>query len=182
MTRTRSADRGQPHRGGGDQRPSGDQRPGGGDQRPGGQARRSAGGPPAAAVASQASAAERLVAEWGPTAARFLLGLVLVWFGYHELVQPSLWTGYVPVVSAASSLAVLLVLAHGWLLLLLAVAIVAGVAHRSASAVAALLMLEIVISLTVTGGLSDLTMRDVGVLGLASCLAADARQRLLLTT
>ena len=182
MTRTRSADRGQPQRGGGDQRPTADQRPGGGDQRPGGQARRSAGGPPAAAAASRASAAERLVAEWGPTAARLLLGLVLAWFGYHELVQPSLWTGYVPVVSAASSLAVLLVLAHGWLLLLLAVAIVAGVAHRSASAVAALLMLEIVISLTVTGGLSDLTMRDVGVLGLASCLAAGTRQRLLLTS
>ena len=195
MTKTRSADQGQAQRrggggqraAGGDQRAAGggqrsgrggDQRAAGGDRRPGGQARRSASGAP---VASWARAAERLVAEWGPTAARFLLGLVLAWFGYHELVQPSLWTGYVPVVSAASSLAVLLVLAHGWLLLLLAVAIVAGVAHRSASAVAALLMLEIVISLTVTGGLSDLTMRDVGVLGLAICLAAGTRQRLLLS-
>jgi uncharacterized membrane protein YphA (DoxX/SURF4 family) len=126
------------------------------------------------------AAAQRLVADWGPTAARLLLGVVLAWFGYHELVQPSLWTGYVPVVSATSSLAVLLVLAHGWLLLLLAVAIIAGVAYRAASAVAALLMLEIVISLTVTGGLSDLTMRDVGVLGLAICLAAGSRQRLIL--
>ena len=197
MTKARSADRGQAQqrggadqqRGGAVQRPGGAvqrpggavQRPGGADQRPGRQARRPAGGP-SAPVASWASAAERLVAEWGPTAARLLLGLVLVWFGYHELVQPSLWTGYVPVVSAASSLAVLLVLAHGWLLLLLAVAIVAGVAHRSASAVAALLMLEIVISLTVTGGLSDLTMRDAGVLGLAICLAAGTRQRLLLSS
>jgi uncharacterized membrane protein YphA (DoxX/SURF4 family) len=161
MTKITSADRGQA-------------------QRRGGQARRLAGGPPGR-VASWGRDAERLVAEWGPTAARLLLGLVLAWFGYHELVQPSLWTGYVPVVSATSSLAVLLVLAHGWLLLVLAVAIVAGVAHRSASAVAALLMLEIVISLTVTGGLSDLTMRDVGVLGLAICLAAGTRQRLLLS-
>lgn len=155
-------------------------RPGGQDQRPGGQDQQLAGGSPGP-VAGWASAAQRLVAEWGPTVARLLLGLVLAWFGYHELVQPSLWTGYVPVVSATSSLAVVLVLAHGWLLLLLAVAIVAGVAHRSASAVAALLMLEIVISLTVTGGLSDLTMRDVGVLGLAICLAAGTRQRLLLS-
>ena len=182
MTRTRSAGRGHAQqRGGGDeQRGGGREQRGGGDQRPGGPPRRSTGGPPAPA-ASRTSAAERLVAEWGPTAARLLLGLVLAWFGYHELVQPSLWTGYVPVVSAASSLAVLLVLAHGWLLLLLAVAIVAGVAHRSASVVAALLMLEIVISLTVTGGVSDLTMRDVGVLGLAICLAAGTRQRLLLS-
>jgi len=125
--------------------------------------------------------AQRLVADWGPTAARLLLGLVLAWFGYHELVQPSLWTGYVPVVSATSSLAVLLVLAHGWLLLVLAVAIIAGVAYRPACAVAALLTLEIVISLTVTGGLSDLTMRDIGVLGLAICLAAGTRQRLILS-
>jgi len=95
-----------------------------------------------------------------------LLGLVLAWFGYHELVRPSLWTGYVPVLSPASGLAVFLVLAHGWMLLLLAVALVAGVAARTAAAVAAVLMLEIVISLTVTGGLSDLTLRDVGVLGL----------------
>ena len=118
---------------------------------------------------------------WWRSGARRWPGPCSAWSGYHELVQPSLWTGYVPVVPATSSLAVVLVLAHGWLLLLLAVAIVAGVAHRSASAVAALLMLEIVISLTVTGGLSDLTMRDVGVLGLAICLAAGTRQRLLLS-
>jgi uncharacterized membrane protein YphA (DoxX/SURF4 family) len=107
--------------------------------------------------------------------------LVLAWFGYHELVQPALWTGYVPIVSATSSPAVVLVLAHGWLLLVLAVAITAGIAPRAAAAVAAILLLEIVISLTVTGGLSDLTLRDVGVLGLAVCLTAGTRQRLLLS-
>jgi len=124
----------------------------------------------------------RLLAEWGPTVARLLLGLVLAWFGYHELVQPALWTGYVPVISAASTAATLTVLAHGWLLLVLAAALIAGVAIRAAASVAALLLLEIVISLTVTGGLSDLTMRDVGVLGLAVVLASGTRQRAALTT
>jgi len=124
----------------------------------------------------------RLLAEWGPTVARLLLGLVLAWFGYHELVQPALWTGYVPVLSAASTAATLTVLAHGWLLLVLAAALIAGVAIRAAASVAALLLLEIVISLTVTGGLSDLTMRDVGVLGLAVVLASGTRQRAALTT
>jgi hypothetical protein len=28
-----------------------------------------------------------------PAAGRILLGLVQAWFGYHELVQPGLWTG-----------------------------------------------------------------------------------------
>lgn len=125
--------------------------------------------------------AGRLAADWAPTVARVLLGLVLAWFGYHELVQPASWTGYVPVVSATSSLAVVLVLAHGWLLLVLAVAITAGIAPRASAAVAAILLLEIVISLMVTGGLSDLTLRDVGVLGLAVCLAAGTKQRLLLS-
>ena len=118
---------------------------------------------------------------WAPTVGRILLGLVLAWFGYHELVQPSLWTGYVPVLSPTSSLATVAVLAHGWLLLVLAVALIAGIAPRAAAAVAALLLLEIVISLTVSGGLSDLTLRDVGVLGLAVIVSGVEQERLVLT-
>jgi len=121
-----------------------------------------------------------LAAEWAPTAGRLLLGLVLAWFGYHELVQPSLWAGYVPVVSG-STLAVLLVLAHGWLLLMLAVAMFAGIAIRAVAAVVVALLLQIVTSLTMSGGLSDLVLRDVGVLGLAVCLTATTRQRLVLS-
>ncbi len=133
---------------------------------------------PASALGRKAE----LLGEWGPTAARLLLGLVLAWFGYHELVQPAFWTGYVPAISATSTVATLAVLAHGWLLLVLAAALIAGVAIRAAAGIAALLLLEIVISLTVTGGLSDLTMRDVGVLAVAVLLASGTRQRLALTT
>ena len=121
-----------------------------------------------------------VVDGWAPTVARALLGLVLLWFGYHELVFPQLWTGYVPVLAATSHLAEVLVLAHGWLLLVLAVAIIGGVAPRVAAAIASVLLLEIVISLAVTGGLSDLVLRDVGVLGLAVAVAGATRQRLLL--
>jgi uncharacterized membrane protein YphA (DoxX/SURF4 family) len=125
--------------------------------------------------------AAALTAAWGPTAARILLGLVLGWFGYHELVQPALWTGYVPLIHPQSAFAIVLVLAHGWLLLMLAVAVVAGIMPRAAASVAAVLLLEIVISLTVTAGLSDLTFRDVGVLGLAIILTGRSEQRLTLT-
>ena len=124
--------------------------------------------------------AGQLATDWAPTVGRVLLGLVLSWFGYHELVQPSLWTGYVPVVSG-SALVVLLVLAHGWLLLMLAVAMFAGIAIRAVAAVSVALLLEIVTSLTISGGLSDLVLRDVGVLGLAVCLTATTRQRLVLS-
>jgi uncharacterized membrane protein YphA (DoxX/SURF4 family) len=121
-----------------------------------------------------------LAANWGPTAGRVLLGLVLAWFGYHELIQPALWTGYVPGVHAASAAAIALVLAHGWVLLLLAAALVVGIATRAAAGLAALLLAQIVIWLWASAGLSDLTLRDVGVLGLALCVAGRTEQRFAL--
>jgi predicted acyltransferase len=122
-----------------------------------------------------------LLGGWATTAARVALGLVLAWFGYHELVAPALWTGYVPVLSPTSTLAVLAVLAHGFVLLLLAAALVTGVAHRAAAACAAVLLAEIVVALAVTGGLSDIVLRDLGVLGLSLALLGDEPQRLVLT-
>ncbi len=123
-------------------------------------------------------AAGRLAAEWGPTIGRVALGLVLAWFGYHELVAPQLWTGYVPLISSTSTFAIVLVLVHGWLLLLLAVAIVAGVLLRLSAAISAVLLAEIIISLTISGGLTDISLRDVGVFGLAVMLTTGAPQRL----
>jgi hypothetical protein len=135
-------------------------------------------------VADRSGLADRaagFAAEWAPTIARVLLGLTLAWFGYHELMTPQLWTGYVPGVAATSDFAVVIVLAHGWLLLVLAAAMIAGTGLRLAAAAAALLLLQIVITLAVTGGLTDLTLRDLGVLGLALCLTGNTRQRLVLS-
>jgi hypothetical protein len=134
-----------------------------------------------AALARVGNRLADLAASWGPTAGRVLLGLVLAWFGYHELIQPALWTGYVPGVHVASATAIALVLAHGWVLLLDAVALVAGIASRAAAGLAALLLAQIVIWLWISAGLSDLTLRDVGVLGLALCIAGRTEQRLTLT-
>jgi uncharacterized membrane protein YphA (DoxX/SURF4 family) len=135
--------------------------------------------PEAARDLTLAGRAAAITADWAPTAGRILLGVVFAWFGYHELLQPGQWTQYVPVISESSSLAIILVLAHGWVLLVLAAALVAGIAPRPSAALASLLMLEIVISLAVTG-LSDTALRDVGVLGLAVCLAGSRNQRLVL--
>jgi len=133
---------------------------------------------PLATLAGQVSS---ITAEWAPTAGRILLGAVFFWFGYHELVQPGGWTQYVPVVNESSSLAVILVLAHGWVLFVTAAALVAGIAPRIAAAVASVLLLEIVISLAVTG-LDATAVRDIGVLGLAVCLTGCQNQRLALRT
>jgi uncharacterized membrane protein YphA (DoxX/SURF4 family) len=128
------------------------------------------------ALAERAAA---VTADWAPTAGRILLGVVFAWFGYHELLHPGQWTQYVPVVSESSSLAIILLLLYGWVLLVVAAALVAGIAPRAAAAIAAVLMAEIVISLAVTG-LSDTALRDVGVLGLAVCLTGCKNQRLVL--
>ena len=134
---------------------------------------------PATRWRGQAERAGDLVAEWAPVAGRVLLGLVLVWFGYHELTSPGQWTGYVPVINEASQLAIVAVLVHGWVLFMLAVALIAGIAPRISAAIASVLLLEIVISLSVSG-LSDTSMRDVGVLGLAVVLTSCRNQRLVL--
>ena len=136
---------------------------------------------PAGGLRGGLDLASAVAAEWAPTAGRVLLGLVMLWFGYHELLLPGEWTGYVPVISESSSLAIILVLAHGWVLLVLSAALLAGVTPRVAAAIASLLMLEIVIALAATG-LSDTALRDVGVLGLAVCLTGCKNQRLVLRT
>jgi uncharacterized membrane protein YphA (DoxX/SURF4 family) len=135
--------------------------------------------PKVAGLRGSLDVASAATAEWAPTVGRVLLGVVMLWFGYHELLLPGEWTGYVPVISESSSLAIVLVLAHGWVLLVLSAALLAGIVPRVAAAVASLLMLEIVISLAATG-LSDTALRDVGVLGLAVCLTGCKNQRLVL--
>jgi uncharacterized membrane protein YphA (DoxX/SURF4 family) len=98
----------------------------------------------------------------------------------HELVQPSQWTGYVPIISQTSHLALAMVLLHGWLLSVLGVALVLGVGTQVVAGVSALLLLEIVLSLSFTGGVSDIVARDLGVCGLAVAVFASDRQRLVL--
>ncbi len=137
---------------------------------------------PPARGRSLAALAERgaeIATEWAPTAGRILLGVVFLWFGYHELLEPAQWTQYVPVIPESSAAAIILVLAHGWVLFVLAAALLAGITPRFAAAIASLLLLEIVISLWATG-LSDTALRDVGVLGLAICLTGCKNQRLVL--
>ena len=127
-------------------------------------------------------AAERAgaaVASWAPTTGRMLLGLVFVWFGWHEVNQPGLWTQYVPVLSESSRPATVLVAVHGWVLLAVAAALLIGIAPRVSAAIAGVLLLEIVISLLATG-FSDTALRDVGVLGLAVVLTGCKHQRLVL--
>lgn len=118
--------------------------------------------------------------EWTPTTARLILGVVFLWFGANELIQPQLWTGYVPLLSTESSATLWLVLLHGGLVWLLATALLLGITPRTAALVSALVMVEILLQLLIGHGLSDLAIRDLGVLGLALAMLGSRRQKLLL--
>lgn len=120
------------------------------------------------------------IAPWATVASRVILGLVLAWFGYHELVVPGLWTGYVPFLSPTSTTSQLLVLFHGIVLGVLAVGLIAGILPRLLAALASLAMLEIVVSLIITAGLSDLVLRDIGVFGLALLVFASKHERFVI--
>lgn len=120
------------------------------------------------------------IAPWATTVGRIILGLVFAWFGYHELVVPSLWTGYVPFLSPASHISEILVLIHGIFLSTLAAGLIVGVLPRTLAGIASLVMLEIIITLTLKAGLSDLVLRDVGVMGLAVSILASHHERLVL--
>ncbi len=117
---------------------------------------------------------------WAAAGSRVALGLVFAWFGAHELLQPHLWTGYVPFLRPSSGLATVAVLAHGAVLMVLSVSLVFGVAPRLAAGIAAVLMVEIVVSLAIPG-LNDIVARDLGVLGLAVAVMSHRHQRLVLT-
>lgn len=120
------------------------------------------------------------IAPWATTVGRIILGLVFAWFGYHELVVPALWTGYVPFLAPTSHISEILVLIHGIFLSTLAVGLIVGVLPRTLAGIASLAMLEIIITLTLTAGLSDLVLRDVGVMGLAISVLSSHHERLVL--
>lgn len=137
---------------------------------------------PPPAPASSNSTLEGMVQEWTSTLAREILGAICLWFGVNELIQPHLWTGYVPFVPATGTLIVVLVLLHGAFLFVLGVALVFGIAPRVAALMMGLLLMEIILDLTVGHGVNDIAVRDLGILGLSLAVIGSTRQRLMLTT
>ncbi|MFB6158347.1 MAG: hypothetical protein ABEJ95_01660 [Candidatus Nanohalobium sp.] len=94
------------------------------------------------------------------------LGTVFIVFGAWELSNPVYWQGYVPEI-LASFQPLLLVKAHGLVMLLAGIGINMPRARREFSIVSVLLMLEIVASLSIESGFSDILVRDIGLLFMA---------------
>jgi hypothetical protein len=106
---------------------------------------------------------------------RAALAFVLGWFGVQELHSPSDWGVFVPaaVLHHAPHAVNDLVLLHGFLLTLAAASILLGVAYLGGSLLAVGMLCEVILQLWVDGGVTDVLIRDVGVLGLAAALLVD---------
>ncbi len=99
--------------------------------------------------------------------ARLATGLVMGTFGAWELLAPSQWTEYVPPIPAARLEAVPLVLAHGWILFVLAAAAWINFLPGVTAWLAVAMLTEVVAGLLWGTGISATIIRDVGVLALA---------------
>lgn len=106
--------------------------------------------------------------------ARVATGLVLACFGVWELTGPGQWAGYVPHFAAAAVSPVSLILVHGWILFVLAAAALVDFAPPVTAWIAVAVMAEVVLGLALTSGLTDILVRDVGLLALALVWALDA--------
>lgn len=107
---------------------------------------------------------------------RLGLGFVLGWFGTQELHSPSEWGVFVPsFVGSISPVSVDdLILLHGFLLLIACGSVVLGLAYRPGCMLAMALLGEIIFGLWWDGGgISDLVVRDIGLLGLAAGMTLD---------
>ena len=104
---------------------------------------------------------------------RFGLAFVFIGIGIWEIVQPSYWGMYVPPFFSAVITTNAFVEIHGVVLLVTGLAVLLGVYLRIASALAAIIMLSIVISLTYYFGFNDIVIRDVAILMLAAALFFD---------
>lgn len=102
------------------------------------------------------------------------LALVFGGFGLWELRAPAQWSGYVPHLLAAHLPAVPLVLAHGWVLLMLGMALLIDFLPAIAVWVGVAVMTEICAGLALGSGWSVTLLRDLGILTLALVMALDA--------
>jgi uncharacterized membrane protein YphA (DoxX/SURF4 family) len=111
-------------------------------------------------MAGQAEAVGQLIG-------RVLLGVVLLYFGTAELLNPHQWVGYVPVGFPHFLPLVWLILVHGWVLFVLGAFVLLGIHTRLSALAAAAVLLTIVMTLFVQGGVTSILIRDLGLLGLA---------------
>jgi hypothetical protein len=105
--------------------------------------------------------------------ARVATGLVLGSFGVWELTAPSEWTGYVPTLAALPVPLVPIVLAHGWILFMLAVAAWINFLPKVTAWLSVATLVLVCAGLVWRSGVTSIFVRDIGLLALALIWAGE---------
>ncbi len=108
--------------------------------------------------------------------ARFGLAFCFVSFGVWEIVRPAAWISYIPEFARWFDPA-LMVRMHGAVLLIVGLMVLFAILRRFSTTLALLIMLEIVFSLLISDGFSQILVRDITIAFLAGSLMADAWHR-----
>ena len=104
---------------------------------------------------------------------RLGLSVIFIAFGIWEILQPLYWVSFVPTQLGGILSSSLLVTVHGSVLLIVGLAVLLGFYLRIAAFLSILIMFEILITLIIVSGFSDLIIRDIVVLFLAIALFYD---------
>jgi uncharacterized membrane protein YphA (DoxX/SURF4 family) len=105
------------------------------------------------------------------TVLSLFLGFVVIWFGVNEVTNPQDWSVFIPKFIASFAPATTLVILHGAVLIVAGISLILNWKRRIASGILALMILSIVITLFSGEGLTEIVVRDIGLLGMALALA-----------
>lgn len=104
----------------------------------------------------------------------YAAAFIFIVFGLWEIINPVYWSGFVPsFISKIFSNINLLVQLHGIVLMLVGVCFVFEFKRKIASVLGTLVMLDIVFSLLVESGFSDLLVRDIVITVLIASIFFD---------
>lgn len=109
--------------------------------------------------------------------AQFGLAFCFVSFGVWEIARPSYWVSYIPDFAAHLFDPALMVRMHGAALLITGLMVLFGILRRFSTTLAVLIMLEIIVSLLISSGFTEIFVRDITILFLAIALMVDAWHR-----
>ena len=101
------------------------------------------------------------------------LGFVIIWFGINEILSPQDWVIFVPSFINSPLLASVLVVAHGALLTISGLSLFLNIYRKISATIVSCMLLEIILNLITASGLSDIAVRDIGLLGATLALFPD---------
>ncbi|MDE2037739.1 MAG: hypothetical protein KGI69_00745 [Patescibacteria group bacterium] len=104
---------------------------------------------------------------------RWALAFTVAWFGWSEIWSPGDWSVFVPAYLGLGQgdIALYAVIAHGTVLCSAGLALVLAYRVRFMAGLIAFMLLAIVADLILQSGLTDIAVRDIGLLGLALGIA-----------